>query len=81
MIKLTDDEKAILKNINKRYKWIARDKDRTLFIYGNKPIKKESSWMSENLFDWFCMWIFNHLFQFIKWKDEEPYLIKDLLKM
>ena len=23
---------------------------------------------------------FNHLFQFIKWEDEEPYNIEDLLK-
>lgn len=81
MIKLTEDEKVILKNLPKRCKWITRDKDGNLFIYGNKPIKRESSWTSEIMFNWFCMWIFNHLFQFIKWKDEEPYLIEDLLKI
>lgn len=81
MIKLSDEEKVILKNTDKRFKWIARDKDGNLFIYDNKPIKRESSWISEIIFNWFGMWIFNHLFQFIKWEDEEPYLIEDLLKM
>lgn len=80
MIKLTEDEKVILKNLPKRFKWITRDKDGNLFIYANKPIKRESSWISETIFDWFGMWVFNHLFQFIKWEDKEPYLIEDLLK-
>lgn len=79
-IKLTEDEKVILKNINKDYKWIARDDNGSLFIYGEKPIKKESSWISKMFLDWFNMCIFNHLFLFIKWEDEEPYLIEDLLK-
>lgn len=79
-IKLTEDEKVILKNIDKRYRWIARDDNGSLFIYGEKPIKKESSWISKMLIDWCGIWIFNHLFQSIKWEDEEPYLIEDLLK-
>lgn len=81
MIKLSDEEKVILKNTDKRFKWIARDKDGNLFIYGNKPIKRESSWISEIVFNRLGMWIFNHLFQFIKWGDKYPYLIEDLLKM
>lgn len=81
MIKLTEDEKVILRNIDKRYRWIARDDDGSLFIYGEKPIKKESSWISEVFLDWFDACIFNHLFQFIKWEDVEPCLIEDLLKI
>ena len=80
MIKLTEDEKVILRNIDKRYRWIARDGDGNLFIYVNKPIKRESSWVSEMVFNWCSIWVFNHLFTFIKWEDEEPYLIEDLLK-
>lgn len=80
MIKLSDEEKIILKNIDKRYKWIARGGDGNLFIYREKPIKKESSWVSEMLYDWCGIWIFNHLFLFINWEDKEPYLIEDLLK-
>ena len=81
MIKLTEDEKVILRNIDNRNKWIARDGDGSLFVYCSKPIKKESSWVSEMFLDWCDIWIFKHLFQFIKWEDEEPYLIEDLLKI
>lgn len=81
MVKLSDEEKVILKNIDKRFKWIARDKNGNLFIYCEKPIKRESAWGSEIIFDYEVMIIFNHLFQFIKWEDEEPYLVEDLLKM
>ena len=74
--KLTEDEKVILRNLPKRYKWIARDKSDWIFIYENEPIKCcRTSWGG-------CMYTtlpFKHLFQFIKWEDEEPYLIEDLL--
>ena len=33
----TDDEKMILKNMPKQYKWIARDKNGELTLYENKP--------------------------------------------
>ena len=80
MIKLTEDEKVILRNIDKKYKWITIDDNGSLFINNEKPIKNESSWISKMLIDWCGIWIFNHLFQSIKWEDEEPYLIEDLLK-
>ena len=37
----TDTEKHILEATYKRYKWIARDKDRELYIYEEKPSKNE----------------------------------------
>lgn len=81
---LTDDEKVILRNINKAFKYIARDRGDSLFVYTSKPIKKRNDWkfndIDENLKDeWSAITIYNHLFQFIKWEDEEPYLIEDLL--
>lgn len=76
--KLTDDEKAILKNIPKKYKWIARDKSGKLYIFINKPYKIDFLWYAvDSIYD---LNVFNHLFQFIKWENEEPYLIEDLLK-
>lgn len=82
---LTDDEKVILKNINKAFKYIARDRGDSLFVYTSKPIKKRNDWkfndIDENLKDeWSAITIYNHLFQFVKWEDKEPYLIEDLLK-
>ena len=73
---LTEDEKVILRNLPKKYKWIARDKSDWIFLYKEKPIKLKISWSG-------CMYTtlpFKHLFQFIKWEDDEPYSIEELLK-
>ncbi len=75
-LKLAADEKVILRNIDKQYKYIARDEDGNLHVYKNKPYKRFFYWSEE--FCKFC--IFNHLFKFIKFEDKEPYLISDLLK-
>lgn len=74
--KLTEDEKTILRNIDKKYKWIARDEIELLCIFIDKPKKESSYWFTGN---YQSLVAFNHLFQFITWEDEEPYLISDLL--
>ena len=74
-LKLTEDEKAILRNLPKEYKWIARDIDGCLYVYASKPKKGITMWESDGL----PMIPFDHLFQFIKWEDEEPYSIEELL--
>jgi hypothetical protein len=74
---LTEDEKTILRNLPRKYKWIARDSSGALFVYGNKPEKGSNVWTGD------CLGYFNsfkHLFQFIKWEDKEPYNIEELLK-
>lgn len=79
--KLTDDEKAILSNIDKCYKYIARDESNRLYIYKEKPYKNNIHWSSNDINDDFLdFYMFDNLFQFIKWEDEEPYLIEDLLE-
>ena len=73
---LTEDEKVILKNVPKEYKWIARDLSGMVYIFIERPEKGQAIWYG-------CgqpMIPFYHLFQFIKWEDDEPYLIEDLLK-
>ena len=73
--KLTKDEKVILKNVPKEYKYIARDKNGWIFLYIDKPVKR-NFWFDD------CGTIrfpFDHLFQFIQWEDEEPYSIEELL--
>lgn len=77
-IKLTDDEIVILKNVDKEYKWIARGKSGDLFFYKNEPEKDILMWKS--FISYIRDGIFNHLFQFIKFDDEEPYNIDELLK-
>ena len=73
--KLNEDEKAILRNLPKEYKWIARDLSGMVYIFIERPEKGQAIWYG-------CgqpMIPFYHLFQFIKWEDEEPYLIEKLL--
>lgn len=81
MIKLTEDEKVILKNLPKLFKWIGRDEDGNLFIYGNKPIKGNTCWDRYTYTYASRLTLYEHLFTSIKWQDEGPYLIEDLLKM
>ena len=75
--KLTEDEKAILKVLlNENYKWIARDKNDWLYVYASKPKKGITIWENTGS----PMMPFVHLFNFIKWEDDEPYSIEELLK-
>lgn len=73
----TEDEKTILKNLHEGFEWIARDEDSCLCIYDKKPEKGIDYWQCTHTFE--ELEFFNHLFTFIKWEDEEPYLISDLL--
>ena len=73
---ISEDEKAILRNVPKHYEWIARDIDGRLYIYASKPKKGLTIWLDTGL----PMVSFDHLFRFIKWEDEEPYSIEELLK-
>ena len=77
ILQLTEDEKIILRNIPKQYEWIARDAGDSLCVYTKRPIKQMSVWSTDG---WMSpMALFHNLFQFIKWEDDEPYLIEDLL--
>ena len=80
--RLTSDEIAILRNIDKKYKWIARDKNGILYIYDSVPEKRGNyKWSRDTLHvDIFSnLSLFSHMFNFIKWTDDEPYVIVDLL--
>lgn len=67
----TEDEKVILRNLPEEYKWIARDEIGDLMVYKVKS-KKESFCWGRRLHDFEIFCAFNHLFQSIKWEDEEP---------
>ena len=82
---LTEDEKVILRNLPKEYKWIARDNCGTLYVYKNKPKKDEYTWVRTggDIWDDYSLnnlILFQHLFQFIKWEDSEAYNIQELLE-
>lgn len=79
-IKLSDAERAwltVAKHDGKRY--IARDRDGKLYVYPSRPMKTSITWLSK--YDVYKKIWSENLFEFIKWDDDEPYLIEDLLKL
>ena len=77
-IRLTEDEKAILRNLPKECKYIARDREGNLYVHLLSPRKEWGQWLSKGSIE--SLVVYNHLFNFIKWEDDKPYLISDLLE-
>lgn len=85
---LTKQERAFLE-ICKPECYIARDKNKVLWIYSAKPIKGKMAWeydegdacIMEKLIKFILTVDINKIFHFIKWEDEEPWKVEDLLKL
>lgn len=77
---LSKDEKTILEAVveKTKAKYIARDYDGELYVYKSKPEKKKEIWIAEDYSSLLLDYVKN-LFKSIKWEDEEPYYIPDLL--
>ena len=73
----TDDELCILRNIDKKYKWIARDESGSLCVFDEKPKKSEEMWDNVTYSDFIELNCYNSLFNSIQWEDEEPVFIDD----
>ena len=67
----TGDEKAILRKVASRWRWIARDDDGMLNLYDKKPYKISDMWgfSPHNFTSFSC---FRHIFQSVQWEDDEP---------
>ena len=76
----SDDELCILRNIDKKYKWIARDESRSLCIFDEKPKKSEEMWDNVTHSDFIELNCYNSLFNSIQWEDEEPIRIDDYVE-
>lgn len=74
-----DDELCILRNADKKLKWIARDESNNLYVYKNKPTKINRYWDVE-YGERQRLKMFSHLFQQIQWEDEEPVCIDDYVE-
>ena len=83
MSKINREEYEVLKDLNDKWKWIARDSECiSLNVFSVKPIKTHSRW------DYIDV-IYKHtgltkeeskMFQFIQWEDESPYNISELIE-
>ena len=79
----TDNELYILNNIDKKYKWIAKDKSGLICTFVSKPIKTERFWSDgwSNGESYASLEaIKNSLFTEIKWEDDEPIYIDDYVE-
>ena len=80
-----DNELCILRNIDKKYKWIAKDKSGDIFGFEEKPKKDKYVWWSEEydycLDNTCCIDGLNQsLFNEILWEDDEPIYIDDYVE-
>ena len=57
------------------YNFIARDKDNRLYGTSEKPKKYNTTWASSGAY----IAMFKSMFKFVKWEDEEPYNIDEIL--
>lgn len=75
----SEDEKTILRNLDKKWKWLARDKSGLLGVYTLKPLKSSNGYFcSEG--SWNSIKLFEHLFQSIQWTDDEPVEIAKVIR-
>lgn len=62
---------------NTKYRYIARDERKWLFAYYESPVKGAGSWGAGKCYE--TLDIFVTLFRFVKWADEKPTSIKEVL--
>ena len=75
----SQDTLNFFKCIDKRWRYIAKDKNGTISAFGSKPTKKERCWLNYEGFD--CLDVFkDSLFTEIKWEDEEPIYIDEYVE-
>lgn len=76
-IKLTKFEYEYLKVAKReRFNFIAKDGNGRLFLYKDKPFKSLDEW---NVASNDCCGILDSLLNFVKWEDEEPWNIDNIL--
>ena len=75
--KLTKFEHDFCKGVNEGY--IARDLNGLLYYYTDTPKKDHNSWSGGRFVEIHKIKSLN--FYFIKWEDEKPWSIEDLLKL
>lgn len=75
----TEEEKAILRNLPSNYRFIARDRDETLFIYDKKPFKGNGEFCVKRKCEIKPLSLYEHLFKSVQWSDEEPCEFREYL--
>ena len=75
----TDDEKAIMRNLP--FDYIVRDFDGELWNYEYEPFKMEEHWEADGGYESSrSLYLFEHLFESIKFENEEPLKISEYME-
>src|SRR5699024_4800934 len=75
MPKINQEEYEVLKGLDDKWEWIARNYNGALITYTDKPMKNPSLYWDD-----FGKRMDDRLFQFIQWEDESPYNIQELIE-
>lgn len=81
---ISKKDKAFLEYLREEHKYIARDRNNSLYICDKEPYKGKNSgtWTGEFRVNWFnlncCVSVD---FPMVKWSDDKPWLIEDLKKL
>lgn len=82
--KLTKQERKFCELFEGKDIWFATDKDsisKIPVVYTEKPVKNAFAWSGDNIITQNFRLFIDAKFDFIKWEDEEPWSIEDLLKL
>lgn len=77
-------DRAFLEYIREDRKYIARDENGNIFVYGAKPIKSTTCWNMNSLVSDGYLYLNRHFnidFPMVKWTDVEPWKVEDLKKL
>lgn len=81
-VKLSTLEHELLKHLYKTgYSYIVRDGSNSVYVYEKRPCRNNLYWSpgDVNHNDDISLYRLSYLFQFLKWSDEEPTSIEDVL--
>ena len=80
--KLTKQERKFCELFEGKDVWFATDKDcQSCIVYTEKPIKRDFQWTGHHIQTINIRDFIDAKFDFIKWEDEEPWHISELLKL
>ena len=80
MKKINQEEYEVLKELDDKWEWIARDSNASLWVYKTKPRRCGGSIEWEDPVEGNYHHIDGDRFSFVRWEDEEPYSIAELIE-
>ena len=80
---ISKKDRDFLEYLREGYKFVTRDEDGKLFVYGSRPYKDKrcKCWCSGCSNNPSLCLSYNIVFPMVKWSDDSPWLIEDLKKL